>query len=221
MKSASRPRPTITRQLWLGFGLLVFLLALVLLIYYTQSQRIDSSVVQLVSVQEPLERAVLQMQVNVDNTAQAVSHYARNRDLSDAEKVHDSEVDFGKLTVEFSERAQNDQVSYLGQEITRLYEEFRKSAYETIILVDKQYATVLLFREDVEELGDLIGGTFQAAIEGTSPDSTKKLKATLGMQESLDEVSRAIDTYIAGPAPIVVQQILDGEEDFRRAWASN
>jgi len=220
MKSASRPRPTtITRQLWLGFGLLVFLLALILLIYYWQTQQTNSGVVQVVTVQEPLERAVLQMQVNVDNTAQAVSHYVRNRDPADAKRAHDSEVGFGKLTVEFIGRAQNDQMNRFGQEITRLYEEFKSSTYEAITLVDKQYTTVLLFREHIEELSDSVEGMSQAAIEGTSPDTMKKLEATLSMLDSLDKVSLAVNSYMTGPEPGLLEQILEGEEDFKQTWA--
>ncbi|MFC1958324.1 PAS domain S-box protein [Chloroflexota bacterium] len=217
MNSTNLPRPTITKWLWLGFGLLISVLALTSLIHYWQIQRIDSNVVQVVGVQEPLERAVLQMQITIDNTAQAISNYARNRDLADANKVRDSEVSFEKLTVEFSRLAHTDQMDHLGQEITRLHEDFKISAYEIVTLVNEQDTIILLFREDVEELGDFINGMIQPTVDGTSPDTMKKLKATLSMKGSLDEVSMTVDAYMVKPDPGLLEQVLDAQEDFRRA----
>ncbi|MFC1990487.1 HAMP domain-containing protein, partial [Chloroflexota bacterium] len=136
---------------------------------------------------------------------------------ADAKKARDSEVVLRKLAVEFSERAPTEQMNRLGQEIAGLSGEFERAAYETIALVDKRYVVLLLFREDVEELNDLIKGMIQAAIEGTSPDAIKKLKTTLSMQYSLDKVSRAIDAYMIEPDPGLTQQALDAQEDFRQA----
>jgi len=219
MNSTNLPRPTITKWLWLGFGLLVSVLALTSLIHYWQIERIDSNVVQVVGVQEPLERAVLQMQVTIDNTAQSIFDYARNRDPADANKVRDSEVSFEKLTVEFSGLAHTDQMIHLSQEITRLHEEFKISAYKIVTLVNKQDTVILFFREDVEELGDFINGMIQPTVDGMSPDTMKKLKATLSMKDSLDEVSVAVDAYMVKPDPGLLEQVLDAQEDFRRARA--
>ena len=94
MKSARLSGLTITGRLWLGFGLLALVMLLTLLIYYWQTQRIDSDVVQVVTVQEPLERTVLQMQSNIDNAAQAVSYYVGHRDPADAMRARDAEVGF-------------------------------------------------------------------------------------------------------------------------------
>jgi len=220
MKPISQPRQTITGRLWLGFGLLILVVAVTLLIYYLQTQRISSGIRQTIEVQEPLERVVLQMQTNIDNNAQTVSHYISNRNPADAKKVRDSEVDFGKLTIEFGERAKTEQLEHLGHEITRLYAEFEKSSYESIVLSDSQHAVLLLFEEDVEELEDLISGMLQAAIGGTSLDTTNKLKATFGMQNSLNKISEAISAYAAKPDSAISRQILDEEEDFKKAWAS-
>jgi len=217
MKSASLPRPTITGRLWLGFGLLALVLVLTLLIYYWQTQRIDDDVVQAVTVQEPLERTVLQMQINVDSTTQAVAHYVSHREPADAKRVRTAEVGFAQLSVEFSGLAQTEPVNHLGREIARLYEEFQRSADETITLVDKRYAVVLLFRDNIEELGDLINGMLQVALEGTSTDATKKMKSTLGMQDSLDAVSIAVDAYMAEPDPGLRAQVVEAQEDFKQA----
>jgi len=217
MNSTNLPRPTITKWLWLGFGLLVSVLALTSLIHYWQIQRIDDSVELIVGVQEPLERTVLRMQTTIDNTAQALSDYASNRDPADADEVRDSEISFEKLTIEFSGLAHTDQMNHISQEITRLHEEFKIPAYGIVTLVNKQDTVILLFREDVEELGDFINGMIQPTVDGTPTYTMKKLKATLSMKDSLDEVSVVVDAYMVKPASGLLEQVMDAQEDFIQA----
>jgi len=217
MKYVNPPKPKVTGQLWLSFGLLIFVLVLSLFIYYWQSQRIDSTLVKVITQQEPLERTVLRMQLNVNNTAQAASYYARNRDATDAKTVRDSEVGFVKLSEEFGRLAHTSQMNRIDQEITSLYEEFKRPTNDTIALVDKRYAVVLLFQEDVEVLNDLINGILPVAVEETSPDTAKKLKAILGIRNSLDEVSVAVNTYMAEPDPSLLEQFQIAQENFRQA----
>ncbi|MFC2032458.1 PAS domain S-box protein [Chloroflexota bacterium] len=220
MSSANySPRPTITRWLWLGFGLLILVLALTSLIYYWQMRRIDSDVAQVVEVQEPLERTVLQMQIAVDDTANAASDYAKNRDPSDAKRIHDYSLDFERLAAEFSNLTQTDEMNTLGQDMKALHDQFNESASETVALVDKQDALVLSFRKDVEDLDEFINEMLQPTIEGTSPDTIQKMKATLNMQDSLDSVSMAVDAYITRPDSSLLEQVLGAPEDFRQAYA--
>ena len=219
MKSASLPKPTITGTLWLGFGLLVLVLALTLLIYNWQIQRIESQVVQVVEVQEPLEQAALEMRLNAGNIARSMSDYIRDRDPTHVEKARDSETGFEKVTVRFDELAQSDEARHLSQEIDKLYGEFKESAHGVVILVDKQYASLLSFQEEVKEINVLINSMLQATVDGTPPDAMKKLETVLNMQSSLDKVSIAIEAYTAEPDPGLRQEISDGQEDFKRFGA--
>ncbi len=219
MKSASLPKPTITGTLWLGFGLLVLVLALTLLIYNWQIQRIDSQVTQMVEVQEPLEQAALEMRLNAGNIARSVSDYIRDRDPTHVEKARDSETGFEKVAVRFDELAQSDEARHLSQEIDKLYGGFKESAHGVVILVDKQYASLLSFQEEVKEINVLINSMLQATVDGTPPDAMKKLETVLNMQSSLDKVSIAIEAYTAEPDPGLRQEISDGQEDFKRFGA--
>lgn len=219
MKSASLPKPTITGTLWLGFGLLVLVLALTLLIYNWQIQRIDSQVTQMVEVQEPLEQAALEMRLNAGNIARSMSDYIRDRDPTHVEKARDSETGFEKVAVRFDELAQSDETRRLSQEIDKLYGEFKESAHGVVILVDQQYASLLSFQEEVKEINVLINSMLQATVDGTPPDAMKKLETVLNMQSSLDKVSIAIEAYTAEPDPGLRQEISDGQEDFKRFGA--
>ncbi|MFC1916893.1 PAS domain S-box protein [Chloroflexota bacterium] len=216
MVSVNSPKQTIAGRLWLGFGLLVFVLALSALTYYWQIQRINSDVAQIVEVQEPLEQAISEMHIHTVGITQAVSDYLRTRDPDDVEKVRNSEVGFEIANAQFKGLAQTDESKRLGQEITRLFENFKGTPYRIITLADQQYSTLLLFKEDIKEINYVIGGMLQTTINVSPPDAMKKLEAALNMQDNLKTVSVAIEAYIAEPDPRLQQEILDAQEDFRQ-----
>jgi len=52
-----------SRKLLFGFGLLITIVALISLVAYQRIQDIDRDVAQVVDVEEPLERAILEMEI--------------------------------------------------------------------------------------------------------------------------------------------------------------
>ena len=90
MKSRNIPKRAITGRLWVSVGLLIFVLVLTAFIYNWKIQQIDSDVVQMVDVQEPLQRAVLEMQISAGDIGWAVSAYIRNRDSAGVERARNS-----------------------------------------------------------------------------------------------------------------------------------
>ncbi|MFC1968474.1 PAS domain S-box protein [Chloroflexota bacterium] len=216
METAKLPRQTIAGRLWLGFGLLAFVLALSTLIYHWQIQRISSDVAQLVEVQEPLEQAVSEMHIHTGGLTQAVSDYLRTRDPADIEKARNSEVGFEIASAQFEGLAQTDESKRHGQEITRLFENFKGAPYQIMALADQQHWTLLLFKEDVREINYIIVGMLQATINENSPDAMKKLEVALNMQDSLKKVSAALEAYIVEPDPKLKREISDAQEGFRQ-----
>ncbi|MFC1995828.1 PAS domain S-box protein [Chloroflexota bacterium] len=219
MVSEKSPKQTIASSLWLGFGLLVFILALSALIYYWQIQRISNDVAQLVEIQEPLEQTISEMHIHTVGITQAISDYLRTRDPADVEKARNSEVSFEIANAQFKGLAPTDESKHLGQEIARLFEDFKGTPHQVTTLADQQYSTLLLFKEDIKEVNYVIGGMVQATINGNPPDAMKKLEVALNMQDSLKTASTAVEAYIAKPDPKVQQEIIDAQESFRQLSA--
>ncbi|MFC1990029.1 PAS domain S-box protein [Chloroflexota bacterium] len=219
MKQASFTKPTIAGKLWLGFGLLLLILAVTLVIYYWQTQRTDSYIAQVVEIQESRQQAVLEMRLNAANIARSVSDYMRDGDPTHLEKARDFEAGFKISAARFNELSQTDGQKVLGQEIDKLYEEFRGEAHETTALMGQQHTTLLSFQEGMKEVSFSIYEMHQATIEGTPPDALKKLEASINMQSSLDKVSIAIETYTSERDPGLRQEVLDGQEEFKRFGA--
>lgn len=72
---------TIGRKLALIFGALIFILVLTGFVSYWAVKRINRNVLQLANVEEPLEEALLKVEINVGETARVVLGYLRDRDL--------------------------------------------------------------------------------------------------------------------------------------------
>jgi len=216
MKQASFTKPTITGKLWLGFGLLLLVLAVTLIIYYWQTQRTDNYIAQVVEIQESRQQAVLEMRLNAANIARSVSDYMRDGDPTHLEKARDFEAGFKISAARFNELSQTDGQKVLGQEIDQLYEEFRGEAHETTALMEQQHTTLHLFHEEVKEINFSIYEMHQATISGTPPDALKKLEAAINMQSSLGKVSIAVETYTTEHDPGLRQEVLDRQEEFQR-----
>ena len=79
---------TIGRKLALSFGALIVIMAITGLVSYWSINRINRDVVQLAEVEEPLEEAVLEMEINVGETGRGVLDYAEEEESEHRERVH-------------------------------------------------------------------------------------------------------------------------------------
>ncbi|MFC1893426.1 PAS domain S-box protein [Chloroflexota bacterium] len=216
MKSGSLPKKTIARSLWLGFGLMVLVLAIIALIYYWQIQRIESDVARVVEIQEPVEEAVLEMQMHTGTIARAVSDYLRTGDPAHADQAHDAELGFEIAHMHFNELAQTNEASNLGQEIAGLFENVAGKHYRVMSLSEQQNSTLLFFRQDIKEVDAVIGGMLHATMDGNPTDALNKIQLALGMRDSLNKVSIATEAYSTGPDIALQQEVAGVQEDFRQ-----
>ena len=210
-------RMTVAKKLWLCFGLLVLVLALSGILSYGQIRHILKDVIQVVEVVEPLEEAILEMEINAGETARAVLDYTRHVHPADMEKAHDSEADFERFAAKFDELAKTDEQRRLGNKVAQLYGEFKILGDEIMALADQRRATRELFRKDAKEIEKLAHQKLRTAIDSTAPNAMKKLKATFDMEINIDEAFIAIQAYIFRPDPTLKQEILDAEAHFKRS----
>ena len=94
-------RITIGQKLGISFGAMIFIMVLSGLVSYRMVSRINRDVLKVVEVKEPLEEAVLEMEINVGETGRGVLDYIRDRDPKHRARVHDSKADFERRTKNF------------------------------------------------------------------------------------------------------------------------
>ena len=212
-------RWTLARKLWMIVGLMVGILSISGVVAYVQIQTIKRSVLQLTRIEEPLEEAILEMEINAGETARAVLNYLRDQDPKHIDKVYDSEADFELYAAEFEALAETDEERRLGAEIARLYIEFKILGDDIITLIDERNTAIELLHKAVIEIDELIDNEIQGAIDRNAPDAFLKLEAALDMEINIDEAFSAIRQYILHPDASILEEILDAETDFARYLA--
>lgn len=207
---------TIAEKLWLPVGFLIFLLIASGVVSYFLVQKINANVDQMVNIQEPLEQATLEMEINAEETARAVLDYMRDLDVEKITKVNDSENDFEKFYAIFEKLAETDEEKQLGQEVAKLYREFKGLGERIISNVKRRQAGLVQFRKDVKEIHRIIDTKLQKAYDKTGPEAMQKLEAALNMEISIDKAFAAIEGYMLQSDPLLKQEVLDAEANFQK-----
>ncbi len=206
----------VAAKLWLAFGLLIAILAASGVVARWHIQQIDADLIQIVAVEEPLEQAVLEMEINVGETAAAVFQYVRELAPEHIEAMRDSEADFERFAAAFERLAETDEERRLGREVARLYAEFKELGTAIVALAEQQDADLRRFRTDVEKIDELIDEKLQKSIDRGAPDALVKLEAALDMEINIDEAFAAIEGYVLRPSAVLRRKVLDAEADFER-----
>ena len=111
---------TIDQKLKLNSLVVLVLLAVSVAVAVFFIDRMQRDVRQLVEVEEPLEQAILEMEINVGETARAVLDYIRDFDEQALDRIRDSERDFERFARQFERLAETEEERALGKEIAFL-----------------------------------------------------------------------------------------------------
>lgn len=206
----------ITRKLQLNALMVLALLVLNGVVAVFLVQRMMGDVRQLVTVEEPLKEAVLEMEINVGETARAVLDYLRDHEERDIDRMHDSERDFERFTVQFERLAETDEERTLGRQVAELYQDFKTLGDEIVTMARQRQNDLLVLRQDVVQIDELIDEKLQPAIDRSAADAMTKLEAALDMEINIYETVAAIEGYILEPSPEFKPKIIDSEADFKR-----
>ena len=192
MKNILPQRQTLAGKLWLGFGLLTVLLALIASIAYWQIQRVDSNVSRVIDVQEPMEQAVLKMRIASGDGLQALSNYARNKDSNYFDQYTNAKEEYEILISEFNDLAPNYDIEQLGIIINDKYQDWSDAGNDLRILVhdNSDESTIneafAQFELSSNDMDDYLTNTVLAEIN----------KATLEASESAGSAISAADKWV-------------------------
>ncbi len=211
---------SIPRILWLCFIPLIVFLVLIALVSNCQIGKTDRSLSQIVDVQNPLETAVLEIQIAANDISQSISEYIVYRDPTNIDKAQQSEDSIRSLSSKYNNLASTDDEKQIGEEIISYYEEFKGSYYHIVGLADDQYTAIEMFRENVNEINSLIDETLQVTLEIASPEAEKKLESMLNMKQSLETVLTSVESYIRVQDLTQQQEVLDAQASFVQSVAT-
>ena len=207
---------TVARRLWLGVGTMAAVLTISGLISYWLVRRVEIDLFRITQVEEPLEEAVLEMEINAGKTAQTVLHHLWTPEHRDIDRMHDAERNFERFMKEFEQLAETDQQRALGRKVAGIYRDFKRLGDEIVSMSDRRKVDIEIFRRDVEEIDALIDEKLQPAIDRTSAEGLTKIEAALDMEVSIGEAFAAIDSYLLEPGRAFLEKIADSEAEFQR-----
>ena len=177
---------------------------------YLYIGRIDSDVRQIVEVEQPLEQAVLEMEINAGETARAVLDYVREPLSEHREIILDSEADFERYAETFERLAETDEERWLGREVATLYTDFKALGDEILALTDQRRAAFGVFSDSHAMLDELIEEGLLPSIVMSEPGSIEKLHIAVKMAHALEETAIAIALHAVLP-----QEFLHGMTEFK------
>lgn len=207
---------TIRNKLKLTNTLVLLLLVASLSVSIALNLRIQSDARQLSEVDQPLEQAILEMEINAGESARAVYQYLHTPDETSVELLRDSEADFERFALQFERLANTDEQRALGRIVMDRYREFKISGDKIISMTKQRFDDLALFRGDVETIDSLIDDELQQSIDRAGPQAITKLEAALDMEINIDEAFAAIEGYILESDQSLKRQIFDAEADFVR-----
>ncbi len=209
-------RKSIARQLWRSFALLLAVLVVSGLVSSYLLLEIVDTVRQIIEVEDPLERAALEMEINAGEANQALFNYVTDPRPRHIDRFRDSNSDYLRFANKFTNllaAGPDDTLGPLLIEIQRSYADLGDRIMNT---AETRNAAVRTLRRWIKQIDDLIDGSLQRGLDPAAPDYTTKLHAALDMEINVDEAFGAIESYTHSPDPDLLTEIKDATDDFAR-----
>ncbi len=201
-------------KLWLGFGLLLLIIVVIGVVSLYHIWQIDRDLRQVVEIEEPLEQAVLEMEINAGETARAVLDYVRELETKHLEEMRDSEANFKHFAARFERLAETDEERRLGRKVAGLYAEFKVLGDEIVVLTDQRKSALQAFRASTKAVDDLLDGKLKPLAAGNNASATGKLVAAGDMDEFIDEFFLPLGAYLVHRDPALRQAFHGAQAEF-------
>ncbi len=90
---------------------------------FQYTQKVDRNILQVLNIEEPLEDALQEMEINTGRTAESILNYIQNYDnrLEEREQAQTSKSDFETEMTSFLSMAERSQEQQLGQQADVTY----------------------------------------------------------------------------------------------------
>ncbi len=116
---------TIARKLWLGFGTLILITAIMALVILINVRRVDRSLTAVTAVEAPLSAAAYEMEINAIGTGMGVLKYLETGNPEHRARVEKDEADFERFKAEYDRLAVTPAEKAMGAQVGQLYTQYR------------------------------------------------------------------------------------------------
>lgn len=198
---------SVKRRLALGFGVLVLLLIVSGFVSYWQIEKIDSALLQIVNIEEPLEQAVLEMEIYGGETARAILHHIHQPDEKFRDQAAASELKFTEYSDRYQKLVENEEERRLGHKVLQNYSEFRILGDELIRISTDREVDLEELRAEVATIDVMLDHMIEGLVERNTPRESRKLVALLRMQVEIEKAFAVVEAYTAMHLPEMKQEL--------------
>ncbi|MCP4328696.1 MAG: HAMP domain-containing protein [Alphaproteobacteria bacterium] len=211
-----RGNKSIVRQMWRSLAMLLVVLVVSAIVSGYLLLGIVNIVRQIIEVEDPLERAALEMEINAGEATYSILNYVTHPDPRQIDRFEDSNMDFARYAEQFSTLTKGGPDEALGDSVLALQRAYQQSGEEIIATVAKRTADLTTVRQKIREIDALIDDTLQPGFERSDPDHVTKLAAALEMEINTDEAFAAVESYMHEPDEEQRREFEDAMSDFQR-----
>lgn len=205
----------IADRLKIAFGLLVLVQVVSGIVTLIQFSKINQDISQLVSVEEPLEESILEMDIKAGEIARAVLDYLRDRNQSDLTNLIESRDGFVENYTRYQKLASTDEELRLSHELAVRYSDYNQMSTEIINLADNRDAALLIFEKHVNHLNQIINNVRVNSGNDISHEAIQKADASQNMEKYLKIAFGSIEEYIVKRNQSLLSKIFEAERKFK------
>ena len=212
----SLSRASLSKKLWLSFNLLLLILFAGSWTAWQHIRHIQNDITTLVAVTEPLKEAILEMEINTLETADAVHQYLLTPQPRHKLHFNDSREDFRRFHDRFVHLASTDPHQLeLAAHINQLFLGFCKRGEKMMNNADKIRNALNTLRENAILIDEVIDEKLQKQIDKSNPNAITKLEAALDMEINIHEAITFIESYTTRSDPNLIIRYHDAQTDFQ------
>ena len=207
-------RITIAKKLWLSFAILILVLGVSGSVSYLQIQKLNDALRQFMVVQEPLEEALLEMEVNIGEIAISIFGFVRDGNPAHIKNLYHFQDIFEEFLTGFNSLAETKAEKEFGRKADAFFLEHKDLSKSIISLA----GTMQHEQKNFTKLADQVNGLIDNNLLGPSDQSPSRAaiqkEAALRMKTSFYGVFAAIEGYVIQRIPKMKAEISAAENAF-------
>ena len=207
-------RITIAKKLWLSFGILILVLGVSGSISYLQIRKLNQTLKLFVSVQEPLEDALLEMEVNIGEGAISIFAFVRDGERVHIKNLHQFHENFEAFLENFNRFAETASEKKFGQKTTLFFSEHQALSREIIALAEARKLAQKEFIELADQMNIMIDQSLSPFPNETTSAPSIERDAALLMKISFHRFFSTIESYVIQQEPAIKAKISKAENTF-------
>ncbi len=163
---------------------------------FTQVKNMQRDIEQIVNLEEPFEKAVLEIEIIASNIANSLLDYVDNHNYIQPENIRKYQADFDKHIKLYEKYAKSKQEIAFGKDLIKEYAHFNKLTSKAVINSTRKHGKLFSVQTMVTVQDELIDDLFKKYIDNPSSDILTKLKVISDFYSLNDELLNAIESYV-------------------------